>query len=89
MDELNGLASGTRVEMTGVLTFHKKDDTIFLNMSATNVSTANVSADDSVKGEIEFRGTVGNKIEEKTDKKGNPYLVFSAFSSEKDGEGAG
>ena len=58
MDELNGLASGTRVEMTGVLTFHKKDDTIFLNMSATNVSTANVSADDSVKGEIEFRGTV-------------------------------
>ena len=88
MDELNGLASGTRVEMTGVLTFHKKDDTIFLNMSATNVSTANVSADDSVKGEIEFRGTVGNKIEEKTDKKGNPYLVFSAFSSEKDGEGA-
>ena len=33
------------------------------------------------------RGTVGNKIEEKTDKKGNPYLVFSAFSSEKDGEG--
>ena len=56
-------------------------------MSATNVSTANVSADDSVKGEIEFRGTVGNKIEEKTDKKGNPYLVFSAFSSEKDGEG--
>ena len=87
MDELNGLASGTRVEMTGVLTFHKKDDTIFLNMSATNVSTANVSADDSVKGEIEFRGTVGNKIEEKTDKKGNPYLVFSAFSSEKDGEG--
>lgn len=29
MDELNGLASGTRVEMTGVLTFHKKDDTIF------------------------------------------------------------
>ena len=53
MDELNGLASGTRVEMTGVLTFHKKDDTIFLNMSATNVSTANVSADDSVKGAVE------------------------------------
>ena len=55
MDELNGLASGTRVEMTGVLTFHKKDDTIFLNMSATNVSTANVSADDSVKGETRLR----------------------------------
>ena len=74
MDELNSLVSGTRVEIVGALTFHKKDDTIF-------------SADDSVKGEIEFRGTVGNKIEEKKDKKDKPYLVFSAFSSEKVGEG--
>lgn len=42
MDELNGLTSGTRVEMTGVLTFHKKDDTIFstcpLQMSAPPMS---------------------------------------------------
>ena len=86
MDELNSLVSGTRVEIVGVLTFHKKDDTIFMNMSATGVNTFNAAAEDSVKGEIEFRGTVGNKIEEKTDKKGNPYLVFSAFSSEKNGE---
>ena len=41
MDELNGLASGTRVELVGVLTFHKKDDTIFLNMSATGVNKGN------------------------------------------------
>ena len=87
MDELNGLASGTRVELVGVLTFHKKDDTIFLNMSATGVNTFNAPAEDSVKGTIEFRGTVGNKIEEKKDKKDKPYLVFSAFSSEKVGEG--
>ena len=87
MDELNGLSSGTRVEMVGVLTFHKKDDTIFLNMSATGVNTFNAPAEDSVKGTIVFRGTVGNKIEEKKDKKDKPYLVFSAFSSEKDGEG--
>ena len=84
MDELNSLVSGTRIEIVGVLTFHKKDDTIFMNMSATGVNTFNAAAEDSVKGEIEFRGTVGNKIEEKTDKKGNPYLVFSAFSSEKE-----
>ena len=87
MDELNSLTSGTRIEVAGVLTFHKKDDTIFMNMSATGVNTLNAGTEDSMKGEIEFRGTVGNKIEEKTDKKGNPYLVFSAFSSEKDGEG--
>ena len=30
MDELSSLVSGTRVEIAGVLTFHKKDDTIFL-----------------------------------------------------------
>jgi hypothetical protein len=87
MDELNGLSSGTRVELVGVLTFHKKDDTFFLNMSATGVNTFNAPAEDSVKGTIEFRGTVGNKIEEKKDKKDKPYLVFSAFSSEKVGEG--
>jgi len=86
MDELSGLTTGNRVELVGVLTFHKKDDALFLNMSATGVNTFNVPAEDSVKGEIEFRGTVGNKIEEKTDKKGKPYLVFSAFSSEKNGE---
>ena len=86
MDELNSLSSGNRVELVGVLTFHKKDDTIFLNMSATGVNTFNAPAEDSVKGTIEFRGTVGNKIEEKKDKKGNPFCVFSAFSSEKNGE---
>lgn len=86
MDELSGLTTGNRVELVGVLTFHKKDDALFLNMSATGINTFNTPAEDSVKGEIEFRGTVGNKIEEKTDKKGKPYLVFSAFSSEKNGD---
>ena len=86
MDELNVLSSGTRVEIVGVLTFRKKDETIFLNLSATGVNTFNAPGEDSVKGNIEFRGTVGNKIEEKKDKKDKPYLVFSAFSSEKDGE---
>ena len=87
MDELNALSSGKRIELEGVLTFHKKDETIFLNLSATSANVTDAPAEDSVKGTIDFRGTVGNKIEEKTDKKGNPYLVFSAFSSEKSGEG--
>ena len=43
-------------------------------MSATGVNTFNAPAEDSVKGTIEFRGTVGNKIEEKKDKKDKPYL---------------
>ena len=85
MDELSSLMSGNRVEMVGTLTFHKKDEVIYLNMSATGVNTFNAPAEDSVKGDTEFRGTAGNKIMENTDKKGNPYLVFSAFSSEKVG----
>ena len=32
------------------------------------------------------RGTIGKQVEEKTDKKGGKYLVFSAFSTEKDGD---
>ena len=38
---------------------------------------------DMVKGELVFRGKVGQHIEEKRDKKDQPYTVFSAFSTEK------
>ena len=46
MDELNVLSSGTRVEIVGVLTFRKKDETIFLNLSATGVNTFNAPGED-------------------------------------------
>ena len=36
-----------------------------------------------VKGELVFRGKVGQHIEEKRDKKDQPYTMFSAFSTEK------
>ncbi len=38
---------------------------------------------DMVKGELVFRGKVGQHIEEKKDKKDQPYTMFSAFSTEK------
>ena len=38
---------------------------------------------DTVKGELVFRGKVGQHIEEKRDKKDQPYTMFSAFSTEK------
>ena len=41
---------------------------------------------DFIKGDLEFRGSLGSKIEGKNDKKGNPYLTFSAFSTEKNGD---
>ena len=85
-DELSQYSVGSRVEVVGVLTFHKKGEALYFNMSATGINNFDASGDDSIKGDIEFRGSLGNKIESKTDKKGNPFLVFSAFSTEKNGE---
>lgn len=85
-DELSQYAVGSRVEVVGILTFHKKGEALYFNMSATGINNFDAPSDDSVKGDIEFRGFLGNKIESKTDKKGNPFLVFSAFSTEKNGE---
>ena len=35
---------------------------------------------------MEFRGTLGKQIEDKTTKNGKSFTVFSAYSSEKDGD---
>ena len=79
-------AVGARVEMQGTLTFRKRSDNLYLKFHAEAVDFAPVSDKDSITGDIEFRGTIGKQVEEKTDKKGGKYLVFSAFSTEKDGE---
>ena len=84
--ELSQYTVGSRIEIVGVLTFHKKGDALFFNMSATGINNFDVSGEDSVKGDMEFRGSLGNKIECRDDKKGNPFLTFSAFSTEKNGE---
>ena len=85
-DELSQYVVGSRVEVVGVLTFHKKGESLYFNMSANGINNFDAPAEDSVKGDIEFRGSLGNKIECKNDKKGNPFLTFSAFSTEKNGE---
>lgn len=46
----------------------------------------NASSQDAITGSMEFRGTIGKQVDVKTDKKGNPYTLFSAYSSEKDGD---
>ena len=79
-------AVGVRVEMQGTLTFRKRGDNLYLNFHADTVDFAPASGKDGIEGDIEFRGTIGKQVEEKTDKKGGKYLVFSAFSTEKDGE---
>lgn len=86
IEEFAGCNVGSRIEVTGTLTFHKIGESLYLNLSATGLNTFNAGNDDSIKGDLEFRGSLGSKIEGKKDKKGNPYLTFSAFSTEKNGE---
>ena len=56
-------------------------------MSASSVNLTVASNEDSIKGEMLFRGKTGKNIEEKTDKKGKNFLQFSAFSAEKVNDG--
>jgi hypothetical protein len=86
LDELSAYPVGTRVEITGNLTFHKKGESLYFNLSATDIKNLDDESKEDIKGEMDFRGTFGKKIEDKTDKKGNPFCVFSAFSSEKSGD---
>lgn len=72
--------------VAGVLQFHKKGDALYLNLSASGVNTFNAGSQDAITGTIEFRGTIGKQVDVKTDKKGKPYTLFSAYSSEKDGD---
>ena len=77
---------GERIEVTGTLMLKQRGDKLYFNLSADDVDFSPKTDEDAVTGEMEFRGKVGKRIDERTDKKGNPYLQFSAHSTEKIGE---
>lgn len=80
-------SAGRCVKADGVLHIRKKGGKTYFNLRAGNVELANSKSESLIEGTMEFRGKTGKKaVEEKSDKKGNPYKVFSAFSSDKDGE---
>ena len=81
--EVADYRAGARIEVTGTLTLKKRGDRLYFNLSASEVSLSPQSDGDSITGEMEFRGKVGKNIEQRTDKKGNPYIQFSAHSTEK------
>ena len=85
-DELAQYSSGTRVELKGSLTFRKRESNFYFNFHADSVEFSPVNNQDGIAGSMEFKGTVGKQVDEKTDKKGRKYLIFSAFSTEKDGD---
>ena len=76
-----GLSVGDRVKVKGVLTFRKREDVVFFNLSASEVDKTKEK--DRIEGTMSFRGTLGGKeIQEKQGKKG-AYRVFDAYSAEK------
>ena len=83
--DINHYSEGRRVTVQGVLDIRKKEENLAFYLSADKVAVKDVSEQDSITGELHFRGRLKNDniYEEKNDRKGNPYLLFSAYSSEK------
>lgn len=83
---LASFSEGTRVSVSGIMRPHKQHDTVYYDLKATSVSLM-APPQDSLSGDMEFRGTVGKSIQQHKDRKGSPFLTFSAFSSDKDVSG--
>ena len=80
-DSVLCLSIGDRVKVKGVLTFRKREDVLFFNLSANEIKKTKEK--DKIEGDMTFRGTLGGKvIPEKQGKKG-AYRVFDAYSAEK------
>lgn len=84
--ELAQYEIGTWVEVTGVLTFRKYKEEIYMNLAADSIMLSDETKKEGITGEIEFYGTIGSVPEMKNDKNGNKYLYFSGYSSEQVGE---
>lgn len=80
------LTQGRRVAVDGVLKIKgAAEKKTYFNLSAENIALDTV-AESGISGEMEFRGVVCKDIKTPTDKKGNRYLRFSAYSTDKIGE---
>ena len=82
------LTEGKRVTVQGTREIRKKGEDLAFYLTANKVSVKNVPDEDGITGELHFRGHLKNDniYEEKSDRNGNPYLLFSAYSSEKVGD---
>lgn len=76
-----------RVELQGILTLRKRGEALYFNLMADSANLNPAETKDKIEGEMEFRGSLGNKdVIAKNDKKGNPFIIFSGFSTEKIGD---
>lgn len=81
--DLASFVVGKRVEISGMLTFKKRGENIYFNLSASSANFTGVSGEDSIKGNMLFRGKTGKSIDERQDKKDKSYIQFSGFTTEK------
>ena len=80
------LTQGRRVSIDGVLKVRgAAEKKMYFNLSATNIELDPI-AEAGISGDMEFRGTLCRDIATPIDKKGNKYLRFSAYSTDKVGE---
>ena len=86
-EEAAGYRNGSRVEVRGTMYLKRRGDKLYFNLFADEICNAATDDADCVKGELVFRGKVGQNIEERKDKKDKPYTMFSAFSTEKVNDG--
>ena len=84
--DVAALTQGRRVSIEGVLKIKgAAEKKTYFNLSADKIEMDPV-AESGIVGEMEFRGVVCKDIKTPTDKKGNRYLRFSAYSTDKVGE---
>ena len=87
-DEAHSYVEGVRVAVNGNLDIRKKESSLNFYLTGNTVTTQNVAEMDSVSGSLSFRGYLKkeNIYQQKTDKNGHPFIVFSAYSLEKNGQ---
>lgn len=84
--DVTALTQGRRISIEGVLKIKgAAEKKTYFNLSADKIEFDPV-AESGIVGEMEFRGVVCKDIKTPTDKKGNRYLRFSAYSTDKVGE---
>lgn len=84
--DVAALTQGRRVSIEGVLKIKgAAEKKTYFNLSADKIEMDPV-AESGIVGEMEFRGVVCKDIKTPTDKKGNRYLRFSAYTTDKVGE---
>lgn len=84
--DVASLAEGRRVAVDGILKIKgAPEKRQYFNLSAENIEFDPV-AESGIGGDMEFRGTLCKDIVTPSDKKGNRFLRFSAYSTDKVGD---